>query len=111
MQSNLDCQSVSRRFTGPSACRVIPESNWSRRNKAVSVDLSFSRFDQSVRSAVLAPDLALLMVGVAARQASSPTARLQQRRPQPVLGDRLLMPAGGAFNAAMAASLARWKHE
>jgi hypothetical protein len=46
------------------------------------VDLSFSRFETDVRVVALSPDLAVLMVGVAARQAASPTALVQARLPR-----------------------------
>ena len=66
------------------------------------MDLSFSRFEADVTVTALPPDLAVLMVGVAARQAASPTA-MRQARLQEVaaLHDRFL-PTHGAFNFAVA---------
>jgi hypothetical protein len=62
------------------------------------VDLSF-RFDRDVAVMTAIPtELAVLMVGIAARQAASPTAQLQASldRSEPAGG--LLTPAHGAFN-------------
>lgn len=73
------------------------------------MDLSY-RFDRDVfdRAAVTAipTELAILMVGVAARQAASPTARIQCDidQTQPAAG--LLAPAHGAFDSAVEAALA-----
>jgi hypothetical protein len=64
------------------------------------VDLSFSRFETDVRVVALSPDLAVLMVGVAARQAASPTALVQARLPRIHASDPFT-PAHGAFNAAV----------
>lgn len=78
------------------------------------MDLSY-RFDRDVldRAAVTAipTELAILMVGVAARQAASPTARLQfdLSYAQPAAG--LLAPAHGAFNAEVEAALTRWQQQ
>ncbi len=41
------------------------------------MDLSFSRFEADATVVALPPDLAVLMVGIAARQAASPTALVQ----------------------------------
>lgn len=69
------------------------------------MDLSF-RFDRNMldRAAVTAipTELAILMVGVAARQAASPTARLQSELAAPRSADSLFAPAHGAFNAQVA---------
>ncbi len=73
------------------------------------MDLSY-RFDRDAadRAAVTAlpTGLAILMVGVAARQAASPTARVQSGldHVRPAAG--LLAPAHGAFNSAVEAALA-----
>ena len=71
------------------------------------VDLSFSRFEADVTVVALPPDLAVLMVGVAARQAASPTAMMQAA----LLASRALpdrfAPAHGAFNLAVAQLLGR----
>jgi len=61
------------------------------------VDLSFSRFEADVQVVALPPDLAVLMVGVAARQAASPTAMVQARLPRIHRSDPFV-PAHGAFN-------------
>jgi hypothetical protein len=76
------------------------------------MDLSY-RFDRAVfdRAAVTAipTELAILMVGVAARQAASPTARLQSDLDAAPAAGSLLVPAHGAFNHAVAAALTGWK--
>ncbi|WP_242139301.1 MULTISPECIES: hypothetical protein [unclassified Sphingomonas] len=61
------------------------------------MDLSFSRFEADGPAVALPPDLAVLMVGVAARQAASPTAMVQARLPRPDRNDPFT-PAHGAFN-------------
>jgi hypothetical protein len=65
------------------------------------LDLSFARFEQDATVTVLPPDLAVLLVGVAARQAASPTALVQTviERRVPTAG--LFAPAHGAFNFAV----------
>lgn len=76
------------------------------------MDLSFARFDRANDLHQLPGDLAVLMVGIAARQAASPTAAVQAG----VVGDlpaaepaqQLLAPKDGAFNGAMAAAIVRW---
>lgn len=75
------------------------------------MDLSFTRFDQEAAATPLPSDMAMLLIGVAARQSTTPTARVEQRRGAAPAGPTLLAPATGAFNAAMAASLADWKRE
>lgn len=74
------------------------------------MDLSF-RFDRDISVTAIPTGLAVLMVGVAARQAASPTARLQGdlARAQPMRG--LLAPVHGAFNAAVASALTGWKDQ
>lgn len=73
------------------------------------MDLSY-RFDRNVidRAAVTAipTELAILMVGVAARQATSRTARLQYDLDAPRPAGSLLAPADGAFNGAVERALA-----
>ena len=64
------------------------------------MDLSFSRFETDVHVVALSPDLAVLMVGVAARQAASPTALAQARLPR-IHGSDPFTPAHGAFNVAV----------
>ena len=70
------------------------------------MDLSFARFEHDATVTVLPPDLAVLLVGVAARQAASPTALIQTviDRRAPAAG--LFAPAHGAFNFAVAGLLA-----
>ena len=78
------------------------------------MDLSFARFDRHTELSVVPGDLAVLMVGVAARQAASPTAAIQARvAPASPQGGAAtdpspLAPADGAFNGAMAAAITRW---
>jgi hypothetical protein len=73
------------------------------------VDLSY-RFDRDVidRAAITAipTELAILMVGVVARQAASPTARLQYDLSYTRPAAALLAPPHGAFNAQVEAVLA-----
>jgi hypothetical protein len=75
------------------------------------VDLSFSRFEADASVGVLPPDLAILLVGVAARQAGSPTALIHGRGDAQTPEATLLSPLHGAFNAEMAAWVASWKQE
>lgn len=67
------------------------------------MDLGFNRWEQGDAASA---GFAVLLVGIAARQAASPTARAQaqiERRRIPA--DRL-RPRGGAFSASVAAALA-----
>ena len=84
------------------------------------MDLSFARrsvgtfahpFASPFVSVVIAlpTELAVLLVGVAARQASSPTARTQARLVIPGVSASPLAPAGGAFSALAAAALRGWQ--
>jgi hypothetical protein len=73
------------------------------------VDLSFSRFEHDSRVTGMPPDLAVLMVGVAARQAASPTAMVHARLSHGVAEAGVFAPAHGAFNARVAAMFTRWK--
>jgi len=72
------------------------------------LDLSFPGFDRNTEVTRLPGDLAVLMVGIAARQTASPTAVAQARFGR--IGDPspLLQPLDGAFNGPMAVLLARW---
>ncbi|MBX3593376.1 MAG: hypothetical protein KF783_02760 [Sphingomonas sp.] len=54
-------------------------------------------------------ELAVLMVGVAARQAASPTARLQAGIAGALPVTTLFAPAHGAFNRAVERALTGWK--
>jgi hypothetical protein len=71
------------------------------------MDLSFSRFEADAGVTVLPPDLAVLMVGIAARQAASPTA-MRHAHLVPAFRHRSwFAPEHGAFNLRVAAMLAR----
>jgi hypothetical protein len=78
------------------------------------LDLSFPRFDRATELVVWPGDLAVLMIGVAARQGASRTAAIQDglgpvvRPGEPA---SLFAPADGAFNGAMATLLAGWREE
>lgn len=61
------------------------------------MDLSFSRFETEAQVVAIPPDLAVMMVGVAARQAASPTAMIQAGLPRDSHRARF-RPAHGAFN-------------
>lgn len=73
------------------------------------MDLSFAPFDRAYEVTVLPGDLAVLMIGVAQRQAASPTAVAQARlyAADPIL----FRPLHGAFNGAMAATVRAWARE
>ena len=73
------------------------------------MDLSFPRFEADARVTALPPDLAVILVGVAARQAASPTALAQMRLGFLPVAASLFAPAHGAFNAAVAALLEGWE--
>lgn len=73
------------------------------------MDLSFSRFEFDAPLTVLPPDLAVMMVGIAARQAASPTAGFQARLLRRPDARSLFAPLHGAFNSDMVAALMRWK--
>ena len=75
------------------------------------LDLSFSRLVSDIEISLLPADLCVLMVGVAARQAASPTALAQARFAWAGADPRLFAPLDGAFNGPMAALLVRWKQE
>lgn len=73
------------------------------------MDLSFARLDRDFAVTAMPTELAVLLVGVAARQAASPTARAQAGLTVSRPADLLLAPKGGAFNALAAAVLTRWQ--
>lgn len=75
------------------------------------MDLSFTRFDRIAEVTVLPADLAVLMVGVAARQAASRTATIEAAFTRVLVDPRLFAPLDGAFNGAMASALMRWKEQ
>lgn len=79
------------------------------------MDLSFAVFDRRREVTLLPGDLAVLMVGVAARQAASPTAAVHAGvardcagRWRPSGDPVLLAPLHGAFNGPLAALIVRW---
>ncbi len=69
------------------------------------MDISFSRFEADVTVVALPPDLAVLMVGVAARQAASPTAMIQAGLTGPQRAPDWFAPVHGAFNLCVAQML------
>ncbi len=73
------------------------------------MDLSFPRFDRDVEVTVLPADLAVLIVGIAARQAASHTAAVQAGFCREPVDPKLFAPLDGAFNGPMAEALVRWK--
>lgn len=85
---------------------------------ASRLDLSTS-FDRDHELVAWPGDLAVLMVGVAARQGASATAIAQALLAEGLAtrlaagaephAEGLFGPAEGAFNAAVAAALAEWK--
>lgn len=72
------------------------------------MDLSYLRFDYDASVAVLPADLAVLMVGISARQAASPTALIQTRRFPRVIESSAFFPLSGAFDTQVAARIADW---
>jgi len=75
------------------------------------LDLSFSDFDKQAEMTALPADLSVLMVGIAARQANSATARVNARIVGFATAGSLLAPCDGHFNARVAAMLIRWRKE
>jgi hypothetical protein len=75
-----------------------------------SLNLSFPPLGKDAATTSLTADFAVMLVGVAARQAASPTAMLFQSRMRAgAYESALLAPVHGAFNQAMACRLQRWK--
>jgi hypothetical protein len=74
--------------------------------KAPAVNLSFPPIGKQSAATPLTEDFAVLLVGIAARQAASPTAILSH---QAETGKALLAPGHGAFNQTVADDLKRWK--
>ena len=72
------------------------------------MDLSYLRFEHDASVAILPPDLAVLLVGVAARQVTSPTALVQSRLTPLAISSSPFHPASGAFDARQAARIERW---
>lgn len=75
------------------------------------MDLSFARLDRDVAVTAMPTQLAVLMVGVAARQAASFTAIVQARLTSGAEETGLLAPSHGTFHRAAARVLARWQQE
>jgi hypothetical protein len=75
------------------------------------LDLSFNRFDAEFEVVAMPHDLAVLMVGIAARQAASPTAATQAGFVRAAPDPRLFAPVDGAFNGAAADAITRWNAE
>jgi hypothetical protein len=75
------------------------------------LDLSFPRFDTSMVVTTLPADLAVLLVGVGARQAGSPTAANHARLVRDPAESTLLAPLTGAFNGSVAALQIRWNEK
>ncbi len=70
------------------------------------MDLNFARFEADATVVALPPDLAVLMVGVAARQAASPTAMMQAHLPSVHRMPDWFSPPHGCFNLAVARLIA-----
>lgn len=87
---------------------TLLRTNVSDSRRVAFVDLSY-RFDRNVldRAAVTAipTELAVLMVGVAVRQAASPTAQLQSDLDYSRPASGLFAPVHGAFNAEVERAL------
>jgi hypothetical protein len=75
------------------------------------LDLNFSRIEADAQVTALPPDLAVLLVGVAARQAVSPTAQEQARLARPVAAPGRFDPAHGAFQDDVAGMLRDARNE
>lgn len=74
------------------------------------MNLGFPPIGRHAAAAPLTADFAVMLVGVAARQAASPTAIFfQSRAPAAAVETTLLAPVHGAFNQAMACRLRQWK--
>ena len=77
---------------------------------AKPLKLSFPPVGKSGPATPLADDFAVMLVGIAARQAASPTAILSYRQDgEPLIEPALLAPGHGAFYHAIADDLRRWK--
>ena len=73
--------------------------------------MSFARLDRDVAITAMPTELAVLLVGVAARQAASPTAQAQARLTVVTPMDVLLAPVHGAFHRLTALAFTRWQQE
>ena len=79
------------------------------------MDLARFRFEHDASVAQVSPDLAVLLVGIVARQAASPTA-IAQARIAPAAGsadgaEPVFFPASGAFDDRTAGRIRHWKEE
>lgn len=70
---------------------------------------SFPPIGEGASAKPLSADFAVMLVGVAARQAASPTAVLAHEDVPVPPKEGLLAPQHGAFNQAVADDLKRWK--
>lgn len=75
------------------------------------MNLSFARVERDVAVTAMPTELAVLLVGVAARQASSPTAFAQARLFVVPPVDAPLAPVHGTFHRSVAAAVRGWKEE
>jgi len=77
------------------------------------LDLSFPPFTPDHELHVWPAELAVLLVGLAARQGCSPTAAAQAglATPAAIAPQGWLKPADGSFNGEVAAAIERWKRE
>ena len=75
------------------------------------MDLSFPRFEADTTVTILPPDLAVLMVGIAARQAASPTALMHASLTPLFDHANWFAPPHGAFNHAVAEMLTQQQEE
>ncbi len=75
------------------------------------MDFSFTRFDRASELHMLPADLAVLMVGVAARQAASATAgaQIELARGSSPPDPAPFAPPDGRFDPGTAEALAGWK--
>jgi hypothetical protein len=73
------------------------------------LNLSFPPIGKHVKTTPLTDDFSVLLVGVAARQAASPTAILSHQPEATDADPARLAPDHGAFNQAVADDLKRWK--
>jgi hypothetical protein len=78
--------------------------------EAALLNLTFPPVAANARTTSLTTDFSVMLVGIVARQAASPTAMMVQARRATVMCDSpLLTPVHGAFNAVMALRVKRWK--
>lgn len=75
------------------------------------MDLSFTRFDADAEPIAMPHDLAVLMVGIAARQAASRTAAAQAGVARAAPDPLPFAPTDGAFNGATANAIAGWRED